>query len=150
MSNIRQANTNDSAAVKSLVSETLLHCVFEGGDAYRTLFGEICKLIDSWVDSPMDAVHSVYENDGNIVGVVFISQYDRLNLLFVHPTQQRFGIGKSLLDSALEACRKSGKSNQITLNSSNYAAPFYLKYGFIPNGKPEDKPGGCMPLIINL
>jgi predicted GNAT family N-acyltransferase len=73
-----------------------------------------------------------------------------MNLLFVHPAQQKTGIGQALLDSALETCRQIGKSRQITLNSSSYAAPFYLKYGFAPNGEPKDKPGGCIPLIINL
>jgi len=150
MRNIRQAISNDSAAIKTLVSKTLLSCVLDGGDAYRALFGEICTLIDTWVDSPEHIVHLVCEHSGEIIGEVFISQYDRMNLLFVHPTRQKAGIGASLLNRALETCRLSGKSSQVKLNSSSYAAPFYLKYGFVPNGEPEDKPGGCIPLIIEL
>jgi len=133
-----------------LVSETLLSCVFDEGDAFNTLFGEICTLIDSWADNPKGIVHLVCEYDGDIIGVVFISHYERMNLLFVHPTQQKAGIGKDLVDRALESCRQIGKRSQITLNSSSYAEPFYLKYGFTPSGEPNDKPGGCIPLTINL
>jgi GNAT superfamily N-acetyltransferase len=150
MHNIRQAIPDDTAAIKNLVSETLLRCVLDSGDAYDALFGEICALIDSWIINPEDNVHLVYEYDGDVIGIVFISRYERMNLLFVHPVRQKSGVGKSLLDDALEACRQTGKSRQITLNSSSYAEPFYLKYGFTQNGKPEDKPGGCIPLIINL
>lgn len=150
MHNIRQACPSDSAAIKRLISETLLHCVFDDGDAYSTLFGEICELIDSWMDCPKDIVHLVCERGSAVVGVVFVSRYERLNLLFVHPAHQKAGIGRDLLDSALESCRRVGNSRQVTLNSSSYAAPFYLKYGFAPNGEPEDRPGGCIPLIIKL
>ena len=73
MHNVRQASPSDSAAIKSLISETLLHCVLDEGDAYRTLFVEICELVDSWVDSPKDIVHLVCERGGVVVGVVFVS-----------------------------------------------------------------------------
>lgn len=150
MYNIRQAIPNDSAAIKALISETLLCCVLDDGDAYNTLFREICVLLDSWINNPVDTIHFVCQHDEDITGVVFISRYEIMNLLFVHPTQQKAGIGKALVDRALKVCRQAGKCNRIKLNSSSYAEPFYLKYGFTPNGEPEDKPGGCIPLKINL
>jgi len=147
---IRQANPADAAAIKALVSETVLRCVAEDEDSYRRIFGEICTVLDSWVESPKDTVHLVCERDDEIVGVVLISQYEKMNLLFVHPAYQKVGVGTSLLDSALEVCRLSGKSDKITLNSSRHAAPFYLKHGFVPNGAPRDLPGGCVPLAFDL
>ncbi len=150
MQNVRQASRDDAAAIKELVSETLLRCVVDNGESYNTLFREIRTLIDAWVESPNDNVHLVYEHRGDIVGVIYISHYENLNLLFVHPTRQKAGFGKVLLDRALQLCRQEGKKCQLTLNSSNYAAPFYLKYGFTQNGNPINRPGGCIPMTINL
>ncbi len=150
MNMIRQANPADSPAIKMLVSETLLQCVVEDEDSHTKIFNEICTTIDSWAESPGDTVHLVCERDERIVGVVLISHYERMNLLFVHPACQKAGIGTALLDNALEACRMGGKSRQVTLNSSNYAAGFYRKYGFAANGEPENRPGGCVPLAIDL
>jgi GNAT superfamily N-acetyltransferase len=150
MHNIREAIPNDSPAIKQLISETLLRCVLDKSSTCNTLFEEICELLDSWISNPEDIVHLVCEDAARIIGVVFISHYERMNLLFVEPTRQKGGIGRALVDRALEICRQTGKTSQITLNSSNYAEPFYLNYGFAPHGKPEEKPGGCIPMILNL
>jgi len=150
MNNIRQANPADSPAIKALISETLLRCVVEDEASHTKLFDEICTIVDSWAESPGDAVHLVCIHDEKIVGVALISHYERMNLLFVHPAHQKAGIGTALLDSALQACRQCDNIKQVTLNSSDYAAPFYRNYGFKPNGEPKDLPGGCIPLAIDL
>jgi len=150
MSIIRQAIPEDVAAIKALVSETLRRCVVDDEESHGTIFGEICSAIDLWVEDSRGAVHLVCERDEKIVGVVLIAHYERMKLLFVHPACQKAGIGKVLLDRALEACRLAGKSRRVTLNSSSYAAGFYRKYGFVPDGGPEDRPGGCVPLAIDL
>lgn len=150
MSTIREAKTEDVRTIKSLVSETLRRCVVEDEESYGTIFSEICTTIDSWVECPKDTVYLVYERDEKIVGLVLIAHYERMKLLFVHPECQKAGIGTALLDSALEACRLSGESRRVTLNSSSYAAGFYRKYGFVPDGEPEERPGGCVPLAIDL
>lgn len=150
MSTIRQATANDLAAIKTLVSETILRCVTADEDAHRSIVGDICTLLDAWAESPADTVHLVCECEGKIIGVVLISKYEKINLLFVHPAKQREGIGTSLLESALEVCRHAGRSNNVTLNASDHAVPFYRKYGFIPNGQAQDLPGGCTPLVIPL
>ena len=150
MKTARQANLDDLAAIKELVSRTLLCCVVQDEDSYKTIFDDICEIIDSWIVNSDDSVFLVCERDGEIVGVVLISQYERMNLLFVDPAHQGSGIGTSLVDSAIEACRSAGKNKRITLNSSNFAAPFYEKYGFIRNGSPRDLPGGCVPFIFEL
>ncbi len=150
MRKIRQANPDDSAEIKALVADTLLQCVLDAGEAYDRLLRKICTLIDTWVGNANDSIHLVCEQDDEIIGIVFISHYERLNLLFVQPSQQKTGIGEALLDRALETCRHEGKSCQLILNSSSYAASFYLKYGFTQDGDPINRPGGCIPMKINL
>ena len=150
MNSIRQANPEDVTAIKALVSETLRRCVVEDEESHGTIFGEICTVIDSWVECPGDTVHLVCERDEEIVGVVLIAHYERMKLLFVHPECQKGGIGTALLERALTVCRLSGESRRVTLNSSSYAAGFYRKYGFVANGEPENRPGGCVPLAIDL
>lgn len=147
---VRQANSEDLSAIRTLLSETLRRCVVADEVSHKKVFDEICETVDSWVEDPRDSVHLVCERDDKIVGVVLITQYERMKLLFVHPAHQRVGIGRTLLDSALEVCRLSGKSNKVTLNSSIHAAPFYRKYGFVPNGEPKNLPGGCIPLAVKL
>ncbi len=150
MRNIRQANPDDSAEIKALVADTLLQRVLDAGEPYDKLLSKIGTLIDTWVCNPNDSIHLVCEQNDEIIGIVFVSHHERLNLLFVQSSQQKSGIGEALLDRALEVCRHEGKSCQLTLNSSSYAAPFYLKYGFTQDGDAINRPGGCIPMKINL
>lgn len=150
MSNIRQANPNDLAAIHKLITETLKQNVIAEKNAFASVYSDICAVLESWRGEPGESPHLVCELDGCIIGDVLISECEKLDLLFVHPGFQRKGVGRALLDAALEVCRSSGKTTLITLNSSHNALPFYLKYGFVPNGEPRDLPGGCVPLAIDL
>lgn len=150
MNDIRPATPEDAEAIKDLISESLRHGVVEDEIGFRAFFGEICSLINTWAANPNGALHLVYEHQGDIVGIVYVSDFKKLNLLIVHPDHQRTGIGSKLLDHGLDACRRSGKSRRVTLNASTCGEPFYLKYGFVHDGPPRDLPGGCIPLAMNL
>lgn len=150
MHEIREARPDESARIEALIAETLLRCVLGRGDAYETLFGGIRALIGSWAGRPEGVVHLVCVDGTDLIGVVLVSRYERLDLLFVHPSRQRAGVGTRLLDRAIQACRRAGAGRRLTLNSSHYAEPFYRKYGFVPNGPPQDKPGGFIPMTMNL
>ena len=91
MNSIRQANSEDVAAIKTLVSETLRRCVVDDEESHGTIFGEICETIDLWVEKAKGSVHLVCEQDGELVGVVLIARYERMKLLFVHPECQGAG-----------------------------------------------------------
>jgi GNAT superfamily N-acetyltransferase len=150
MGNIKPAQLDDASAIRELISYTLRRCVVADDASYEAVYSDICTILDSWAANPEGSVHLVYECGDSIVGVVLISNFERMHLLFVHPSHQRKGIGRALVDRALEACRLSGGSTRVTLNSSNHAAAFYREYGFVPNGEPRDLPGGCIPLATDL
>ena len=150
METIRQANSEDTSAIKALISETVRRCVAEDDASYEGIYSDICSAIDSWVECSERSVYLVCEREDSIVGVVLIADFERMLLLFVGPSYQRRGIGRALLDCALDCCRRPGGSSRVTVNSSSYAAAFYRKYGFTPNGQARDLPGGCIPLVIDL
>lgn len=70
----------------------------------------------------------VAELDGNLVGVLRGSP-GRLHSLFVVARHQGQGIGRRLVQQFEEACLREG-STKVTLASSLYAVPFYLRLGY--------------------
>ena len=150
MNDIRPATPEDAEAIRALVSESLRHGVVEDPEGYLALFGEICGLVNTWAAGPDGALHWVYLRRGDIVGVVFVTDFEKLNLLIVHPEHQKTGIGSTLLNRAVDACRRSGKSRRVTLNASSCGEAFYLKHGFVHDGPARDLPGGCIPLALTL
>ena len=64
-----------------------------------------------------------------------------LYYLFVAKPHQRRGIARELWLTVKEACLKSGHRGVITVNSSTYAIPVYLRFGFVRTGPPEQKDG---------
>ncbi|KRX03490.1 Acyl-CoA N-acyltransferase [Pseudocohnilembus persalinus] len=74
---------------------------------------------------------------GEIVGIIEISDYCHLNMIFVDPKHQRKGIASYLLEIALETCKQFNKGiQQLTVAATSNALPFFVKYGFIAQ---EDK-----------
>src|SRR4051794_19185210 len=58
-----------------------------------------------WLDHPEKCVHIVATVAGTIVGVVLVKDFWNLCSLFVDPNHQRSGIGRALVNGAIDACR---------------------------------------------
>lgn len=114
------------------------------------LLQEIYVILEHWAQSPQDHIHLVCECQQVLTGTVLITEYRKVDLLFVDPDYQGRGLGTALMDQALSMCRAAGQSQQITLNASTASEGFYRRYGFVSNGKPRDLPGGYIPLIYDL
>ncbi len=69
--------------------------------------------------------------EDKIEGIIEVRSYSHICLLFVAPEFQRRGIAKELFQRSLEICKNANPNlRSITVNSSPYALPVYLKLGF--------------------
>jgi GNAT superfamily N-acetyltransferase len=77
--------------------------------------------------------HTVFvaEEDEHLVGMIEMRNYHHVSLLFVAAGAQRRGIGRRLLQAAIEAGRGLGvESDWITVHASPNAVAAYRSMGF--------------------
>jgi putative acetyltransferase len=86
------------------------------------------------------------KQQGSIAG--FIGVDDKLiQMLFVHPTYMRQGVGKALLNFAISVC----KTTEVDVNEQNtQALAFYKGFGFEPFERFESDAAGKPFPILNL
>jgi len=66
-----------------------------------------------------------------IIGVVEVKKRRHISMLYVEKTYHRNGIASELLEKALGYILSSApKTKEVTVNSSQYAKPFYEREGF--------------------
>lgn len=90
--------------------------------------------------------------EDEIVGMIEVRNHDHVSLLFVDARVHRRGIGRELLQRALDICLDSKPDlQQIDVNSSLYAVPVYERLGFRPVG-PERVRNGIrfIPMVLEL
>ena len=87
-----------------------------------------------------------------IVGMIEVRDHDHVSLFFVDPRFHRRGIGKELMQRALDTCRHNRPDlQQIDVNSSSYGVPVYERLGFRP-AAPEQVKNGIrfVPMVLEL
>ena len=84
----------------------------------------------------------VAEAEGRLLGMVQLQWPSHVRMLFVSPEAQRRGIGRALLDAALEILNsESPHATTVTVNSSPFAVEPYEKMGFAVSGPRQSKGG---------
>ena len=74
----------------------------------------------------------VAESHDEIIGIIEIREHSHIALFFVGPEHQRKGIGRELLNKAVQECIASNPElTEITVNSSPNAVSAYRTLGFI-------------------
>jgi GNAT superfamily N-acetyltransferase len=84
----------------------------------------------------------VCEQDGQVLGVIFLPRPTLVQLLFVAPSHLRRGIARALWNAVrahLEA--EHPKVTTVELNSSPYAVGAYEALGFFPISQPFRRKG---------
>jgi len=79
----------------------------------------------------------VYEEQGEIMGMIELKEGRHVAMLFVSPAHQKRGIGKILIEAAI-TCRCV---QTITVSASIPSVPAYQSYGFNVIGAEEEKQG---------
>lgn len=77
--------------------------------------------------------------DGTIAGVVALKENAHLYHLFVAEPFQRRGIARMLWERVRDESLANGNPGRITVNSSRYAVPVYLRLGFVKDGGVAEK-----------
>jgi ribosomal protein S18 acetylase RimI-like enzyme len=65
--------------------------------------------------------------------------------LYVHPAQQRRGLGGALLSAALEDLRVCDAVTLWVFEANRGARAFYARFGFAPDGTRQIDPGTGVP-----
>ena len=90
------------------------------------------------------------EENGHILGMLELKGTNHIAMLFVD--DQGRGLGRALVERALQLCRKEAKGlEQVSVHASLYAVPIYSKLGFEAEG-PERTENGItyVPMVIRF
>jgi ribosomal protein S18 acetylase RimI-like enzyme len=87
----------------------------------------------------------VLERDGRIVAMIGLKR-NEIGHLFVDPDFARQGLGRLLVDFAIEQFRQAGYTEMIVLASQN-AVGFYERFGFVVEGTGSFEVGPNLPLV---
>jgi GNAT superfamily N-acetyltransferase len=73
----------------------------------------------------------IASEDESIIGVLELRDYSHVSLLFVKPMHQRKGVGRLLVNEALQLIRvHHPEAHAVTVNSSPNAVEAYKQFGF--------------------
>ncbi|MBL8199554.1 MAG: GNAT family N-acetyltransferase [Chromatiales bacterium] len=140
----------DLPAIRRLIEAAVRQSVAASEAEARFLVEDIGSSLDGWREHPGDALHLKACSPAGILGVILVKEYWNLANLFVDPAHQGRGIGRCLLEKALNECRGRSPRGAVLVNSSTVAAPFYRRLGFTQTGPGKDRPGGCIPFRFDL
>jgi putative acetyltransferase len=88
----------------------------------------------------------VYEKQGRVVGFISLAD-NEVGGIFVHPSWQRHGVGRALMDKA-RIVHKTLELDVFEANEQGRA--FYAKYGFVPINKYGDETTGEMMIRLRF
>lgn len=76
---------------------------------------------------------------GTLVAIIGMrSNRTHINLVFTKKEYHRQGVARAVFQYLLEDIKKEfPQTKELTLNSSPYGLPFYLRMGFVPTGKEQ-------------
>jgi GNAT superfamily N-acetyltransferase len=132
--------------VRAVIAAAIRGSVACPEDEACFLIEDIEQSLAAWLAHPQQCVHLKCEVDGELADIVLVKDHWNLTNLFVAPPYQRRGIGRLLLTDAIARCRPVSPRPALLVHSSTVAVGFYRRLGFVPNGEPRDRPGGCVPL----
>ncbi|SDI16190.1 GNAT family N-acetyltransferase [Paraburkholderia phenazinium] len=81
-------------------------------------------------DHAQQCVHLKCVDEGRIVGVVLVKNFWNLCSLFVDPDYHRRGLGRRLIEAAVEQCAPRNERSYLQVNAAPNAVAFYRSLGF--------------------
>jgi len=134
---IRAADVNDIATIREIA--TITWPVAYGSYISKAQLDYMLDMMysDNSLLDQMNKGHQFYiaEHDGEAIGFASVSKEAnntcKLNKLYVLPTAQKTGAGKSLLFKTIDyATSHSANCMYLQVNKQNNAQHFYSKHGF--------------------
>lgn len=146
---IREATQEDAHAISDLIArvvETFLAPELSAEGQTNLLASMAPARVRQYLHDGFR--YHVYEEQGEILGVVATRDERHLFNLFVAERAQRRGIARLLWEVARKACLDAGGDGSFTVNSSRYAVSVYERLGFKRNGSDVTKDGiTCVPML---
>lgn len=146
----RDFNTKDASAVSQLIEKVfdkyIANDFFPEG---VNIFKQIIQPDNIIIRQEKNKTF-VVELDSNIVGMIEVTGNSHIMLFFVDDKYHRNGIGKILINKAIESARINGHKT-MTVNSSIFAINIYEKFGFIKQDDIKTKDGIVyQEMLLNL
>ena len=141
---------SDAAELKLFMASVIAESVTQEEPLLSDFVRNVSDNVDWWQDHQDECVHLKCTVNGCIVGVVLVKEFWNLCSLFVSPSLQKRGLGHSLLDAAIDACRGRSPKGEIWLNASPNAAPFYERAGFTVRESSQALPKGYVAMRLVL
>lgn len=126
---IERVTSNDVEYLLNIANLAVRETVEAPTHAKSKIFEDISNNIKQWC-SKDNCAFLKYSNNGVILGFILIKEYWNLSDIFILPKYQCQGIGRNLVENAIDICKKQKEILSIRVNSSKNAKSFYLKLGF--------------------
>lgn len=122
---------DEAPAVAAFIERTIALSVDATDVEKESFVRNVRSNLDAWQQHPAGALHlKSVDGDGALAGVVMVKAYWNLCHLFVEPRFQGQGIGKALMQAAIDGCRGRSPRQCLRLNASRNAVGFYRHMGF--------------------
>lgn len=145
MFEIRKVNPNEVDEALNLALEVFMEFEApdykpEGVETFKRFISDE-KLIQSF-KSKTSPLYAAFDN-GKIIGLIGMRENKtHINLVFVKKEYHRKGIATGIFRYLLSDLRRENPAlSEITLNSSPYGLPFYLRLGFEPQSEELEEDG---------
>lgn len=139
---IQPAQESDAPSVAELI-QTVAH-YFLAAPSAAGAEGFLASLspaaIAGYIRS-QDFIYVLAFIEAELVGVAALRDNKHVYHLFVRPDCHRLGIAKRLWQELKSQARAGGNTQGFTVNSSLYAVPVYVSFGFLPTGAAQAKNG---------
>ncbi len=148
MRHIRQGREADFDKIHKVVSAAIRQCVTDSDEHHKSIYTDVCGCLDWWSENKESGLLLVCEESESILGLALVKEFWNFAALFVEPQRHRSGIGRELVVGVIDDCKHNSPKGYLKVNSSNYAATFYKKMGFVQIGDAIDRPGGYVPFKL--
>jgi GNAT superfamily N-acetyltransferase len=148
---IRPADLSDAPEISRFVSELASTHIGPtlGVGGLEKLLASMAA--DSTITRMADGYpHWVAVEEGATVGVAVVKPPSHIYHLFVRSDRQRSGVGRLLLNEALQFISDTTSCGSITVNSSLNAVDAYQRFGFAATVDPKEDGGvRFLPMRLN-
>ncbi len=139
---IEPVRPDDAGTLRDFMTRVIEHSVTREPALRDELVANVQANLELWLADPAPHCHLKAVQGGQLVGVVLVKAHWNLCSLFVEPDRQGRGIGRALVEAALDACRRQPVPQPVRLNAAPGAVGFYRTLGFRPTTARRPLPEG--------
>lgn len=128
---IEEVQVSDASSLELLMLHTIRTSVRVDEVEMAAVIANVLANMRWAFDHAQQCVHLKCVDEGRIVGVVLVKNFWNLCSLFVAPDCHRRGLGRRLIEAAVEQCAPCNERPYLQVNAAPNAVAFYRSMGFI-------------------